>query len=161
MRHFDYLTDPANLIQMKTGATAIAFAVILFSKYHRRSENLDSCPVDRDVWGHFVRLKLLAAIFRLPDALHIDRTRFPEAEFESLRLSPEFTETNRMHWIKSYIINTIRIDPSRYTVTIQADFPESPVGEASSPGDRIEDSMLTCAPALAVAQPFSTRTRRS
>lgn len=118
-----FITDKFNYDYLQAEALALAHTVNLVARYHRRAENLDQCPDERFLLGKQVRAKLLAAVFRLADALHVDRTRFTKETFDAFRSSPYFTEENRTHWIKSYIISSIRIDASHFTINIQADLP--------------------------------------
>jgi hypothetical protein len=127
---------------------AVSFNIVttvnLISGYHRRSEPIDRCPEYRALIDDSVRSQLLAAIFRLGDALHVDRTRFSTSAFDAIRDLPEFTEENRVHWIKSFIISNIRIDPQSFTVHIQADFPRKPLRSDPDHKEEIpEEELIT------------------
>jgi hypothetical protein len=116
--------------------------VNLISGYHRRSEPIDRCPEYRVLIDDSVRSQLLAAIFRLGDALHVDRTRFSTSAFDAIRDLPEFTEENRVHWIKSFIISNIRIDPQTFTVHVQADFPRRLVKTENDHKEEVQEEEL-------------------
>ena len=118
-----FIKDKSNYDYLQAEALVLSHTVNLVARYHRRAENLEQCPEERFLLGERVRTKLLAAVFRLADALHINRTRFTKETYDAFRSSPYFTEENRTHWIKSYIISSIRIDASHFTINIQADLP--------------------------------------
>lgn len=103
----------------------LAYTVTLVASFHRRRKNLDACPDSRDVLGVRARTRMLAAIFRLADALHVDRTRFASAEFDSLRYQQDFSPESRRHWMKSYLVSSISIVEESHAVDVQLDIPES------------------------------------
>lgn len=133
IKHFlESLQNSNHQNQLFAGTSNLVHTVNLISRYHRRSENLIDCPRERRLFDEPIRARFLAAIFRLADALHIDRTRFSEAGFDLSRALPQFGEENRMHWIKSAIISSIRIDKNRNTVHIQADLPDESDSESGA-----------------------------
>lgn len=118
-----FIKNDSNLDYLRAEAFVLANTINLISKYHRRSEKIALCPEERYLLENPIRTKLLAAIFRLADALHIDHTRFSRDAFDAYRDSPFFTEENRTHWIKSFIISSIRVDTQNNTINVQADLP--------------------------------------
>lgn len=117
--------DQSYVRRISAEVTTLAYTVNLIARYHRRAELIAQCPEDRVFMGETIRVKLLAAIFRLADALNVDRTRF-DKEFDLFRVLPEFTEENRVHWIKSFVVSSIGFDLQHHTVHIQADLPLNP-----------------------------------
>jgi translation initiation factor 2B subunit (eIF-2B alpha/beta/delta family) len=118
--------------RMSAEVTTLAYTVNLIARYHRRAEPIAECPEERCLLGNTIRTKLLAAIFRMADALNVDRTRFEKDPFNLFRVLPEFTEENRVHWIKSFIVSAIRFDLRQHTVHIQADLPLGPDEQKAS-----------------------------
>ncbi len=119
----DFIKDDASYDQMKAMTSTLAHTVNMISQYHRRAEFIKNCPERRDLWGEVVRTKLLAALFRLADAFHIDRSRFSRTTFDAFRTVPAFNQDERFHWIKSFIVSSISIDLENYLVRVQADLP--------------------------------------
>lgn len=120
-----FFADGANKQRWLANAATLANTVNLIARYHRRAEPIDTAHELRHYLGEPVRVRLLAAIFRLADALHVDRTRFEQTGFEILARSPQFSDESRVHWIKSFIVSSIRIDEMRHSVHVQADVPLS------------------------------------
>src|SRR5205814_2189827 len=104
-------------------AATLANTVNLVGGYHRRSEDIEQAWPLRHFLNEPIRLRLMAAVFRLADALHVDRTRFDQIGYELLAQSPQFTDESRVHWIKSLIVSSIRIDEDAHTGHVQADVP--------------------------------------
>jgi len=143
--HLDFFRDKANLERWGNNAVSLAHTVALVARYHRRAEPIERAHAVRFFLGEPVRVRFLAALFRLADALHIDRTRFEQSGYDMLAESPQFSEESRVHWIKSFIISSIRIDEAEHVVHVQADIPaeiEGKKARAGIPSDRLE-SMLT------------------
>jgi len=115
--------DPGAVRRFAAESTTLAYTANLISRYHRRAEPLLHCPEERTLMGETIRTQFLASLFRLADALNVDRTRFERDPFEVLRILPTFTEESRLHWIKSFIVSAIGIDPPRHRVHVQADLP--------------------------------------
>ncbi len=143
--HVEFFRNDENLERWGNNAGSLAHTVALIARYHRRAEPIDRAHVLRHFLGEPVRVRFLAALFRLADALHVDRTRFEQSGYDMLADSPQFTEESRVHWIKSFIVSSIRIDEEEHTVHVQADIPaemDGRKGRAGIPSDRLE-SMLT------------------
>lgn len=119
----EFFTDGETRQRWLASAATLANTVNLIARYHRRAEDITRAPEFRYFLGERIRVQLLAAIFRLGDALHVDRTRFEQTGFEILARSPQFSDESRVHWIKSFIVSSIRIDPESATVHVQADVP--------------------------------------
>lgn len=118
-----FFVDPGVHPRWHANAVTVASTVNLIARYHRRAEAIDSAPELRYFLLEPIRVRLLAAIFRLADALHVDRTRFEQTGFELLARSPQFSDESRVHWIKSFIVSSIRVDEESATVHVQADVP--------------------------------------
>lgn len=122
-------------------ATELARAVNLIARFHRRAEPIDTCPEERMVLGEPVRTRLLAALFRLADAMQVDSSRFSAEDYNVIGELPEFTEESRLHWIRTVIVSDIRIDLQRFSVHVQADLPLTPMPTGSNEGE-LNDASL-------------------
>lgn len=115
--------DQGFFSRMHAEANGLASTVNLIARYHRRAVEIDECPSERYLFGEPIRTRLLAAVFRLADALHVDSTRFEREPYEIFRALPEFREEDRVHWIKSFIVSSIRVEPQQNALHVQADLP--------------------------------------
>jgi len=97
---------------------------------HRRGEPLTDCPETMLVRQSSVRTRLLAAILRLADGLHVDESRAPLREFALYRMTG-MKPAAKFHWLKARAVQGIDFDFSRGTVTVQIDVPPR--------ADRLED----------------------
>lgn len=121
--HLDFFANYDNLQRQGSNAVSLANTIALVARYHRRAENMGDAPLLRHFLDEPVRVQFLAALFRLADALHVDRTRFEQTGYDMLAESPQFTEESRVHWIKSFIVSSIRFNEASHTVHVQADIP--------------------------------------
>ena len=92
-------------------------------KYHRRKNDIDSCPPVRFIKGEKVRSKLLACLVRLGDTLHIDSSRFDKNIYNILQIG-DFDRTGRLHWLKSYVVSAMHLDIEKATIFVTVDLPE-------------------------------------
>lgn len=120
----DFIQEDENQDALASCLTNLSYTVSLIASFHRRHNNINDCPVYRDVLGQRIRARMLAAVFRLGDALHIDRSRFAVSKYETLRYQPDFSPESRRHWMKSFLVSAISIDPESHSVDIQIDLPE-------------------------------------
>ena len=100
----------------------ISSSVSIVSNFHRRKENLLKCPVKRFVARQSVRLRLLAAILRLADGIHISFDRCSNIEYQLMMMGPMPWES-QFHWLKSFAVSKIFLDPPNHKITIQIDIP--------------------------------------
>ncbi|ATW24292.1 HD domain-containing protein [Candidatus Formimonas warabiya] len=93
-------------------------------RYHRRQEDLNTCPESILVHNKEHRLKLLAAYLRLADALHIDSTRTPSSEY-AVCLAYDIPAESKFHWIKSRIVGGIGINEKEHLIRVEFNTPDS------------------------------------
>lgn len=125
----EYLEAEENSLDFESFFRSVIHIVNLISLYHRRAENIDECPSVRIIHTSHskitIRTKLLAALFRLSDALNVDRTRFSRSEFERYKSLVDFDTESRFHWIKSFVVSSIDLLDEDHTIKIQIDVPYS------------------------------------
>lgn len=92
-------------------------------KYHRKSEDIASCEEERYINNKKVRLKLMAAIFRLADTLHKDASRFDPNQYAMVQIA-SFDRTSRLHWLKSFFASNIYLDSVRQEIVVHLDLPD-------------------------------------
>jgi translation initiation factor 2B subunit (eIF-2B alpha/beta/delta family) len=119
----EYLKRGENHLEFEAFARSLTHLVNLVSLYHRRSEDISLCPVSRNLCSLAIRSKLLAAIFRLADALNVDRSRFSSNDFEYFRNLGDFDAESRLHWMKSYVVSAIELNDLQHEIDIQIDVP--------------------------------------
>lgn len=120
----DYLAAGENHDSILAHIDGLANSVALIASFHRRQKKIEQCPVHREVLGVTVRAKLLAAVLRLADALHVDRSRFSDKDFERIRYESDFSAEARRHWMKSYLVSAISINTATHSLEVQMDLPE-------------------------------------
>jgi len=103
----------------------LANTISLIASYHRRQKNIKLCPEQREVLGEVVRARFLAALFRLADALHVDRSRFSYGQFDAIRYQSDFSPESRRHWMKSYLVSSILLNQATHSLDVQLDLPDS------------------------------------
>jgi len=103
--------------------TAILRAISTIIQYHRKGEDITRCNDLLSIKGEIVRIKLLAAIFRLADTLHKDSTRFDPYEYAVLNMV-SFGRESRLHWLKSFVVSNIHLNESEQVITVQLDLPD-------------------------------------
>ena len=94
-------------------------------KYHRRATDVDECPKEIYLGTEIVRCRLLACLLRLGDTLHIDSSRFDEKTYNLLEIG-DFDRYSRLHWLKSYVVSNVYLDPENQLVHVNIDLPEVP-----------------------------------
>jgi len=121
-----FLLNDLNIHDIENGKErllSILRAVCIIIQFHRKSEDLKKCSEIISIKGEVVRIKLLAAIFRLADTLHKDITRFDPNIYAMLQIAT-FNRTSRLHWIKSFVVSNIHLNENEQTITVQLDLPD-------------------------------------
>lgn len=99
-------------------------AINLISKYHRMKNDIDECKKEFDVTNNEkIRARLLAAFLRFGDTLHVDSSRFDRSTFDLLQLG-QMDRSSRLHWIKSYIIGNISLEPEDEIIRVNIHIPD-------------------------------------
>ena len=114
----------------KAQFTNIAYAANIISRFHRRAEEIEKAPPERYILEQPIRTRLLAAIFRLADAMDVDRSRFIRDAYESYRFLEDFDAESRLHWMKSFIASSITINPAAKAIEVQVDVPSKWTGSS-------------------------------
>jgi translation initiation factor 2B subunit (eIF-2B alpha/beta/delta family) len=96
----------------------------LISKYHRAKSDVNECPRERILNGEKIRTRLLACLLRLGDTLHVDSTRFDRRLYDMLQIG-QMDRSARLHWLKSYLVSSVFMDPENETIFVNIDVPES------------------------------------
>lgn len=131
------LTEKEYHSDLRAQLTNLAYTANIVSRYHRRAEDIDkTCPAERSIFGTPVRTKLLAAIFRLADAIDVDRSRFSPALYESYRFMEDFDPESRLHWMKSFVVSSIAINIDEKIIEIQVDVPSDWESDSSPRDDK-------------------------
>jgi translation initiation factor 2B subunit (eIF-2B alpha/beta/delta family) len=86
-------------------------------------EDLSACQEVTTVRGEVVRIRLLAAVFRLADTLHKDVSRFDPDLYAMIQISSAH-RASRLHWLKSYVVSNIHLDEVEQTLTVQLSLPD-------------------------------------
>jgi hypothetical protein len=95
----------------------------LLALYHRRRCPLSECPEEINIPNHnSVRLRLLAAYLRLADALHIDQTRAPDAQY-AISLAYDIPSKSKLHWLRSKFVLGIDINVKKKEISVHLKYP--------------------------------------
>lgn len=95
----------------------------IISKYHRRKEDIYECPEERFIEGQKINTRLLGCFLRLGDTLHVDSSRFDRELYDILQIG-SFDRSQRLHWLKSYVVSNLHIDDKKMTIFVNIDLPE-------------------------------------
>ena len=98
-------------------------AISLINQYHRKIERLERCPEHRSLKGEVVRLRLLAALLRLADTLHLDSSRYDAHEYRMVQIG-SFDRVSRLHWLKSFFVTNVFLDNEKLSIIITLDLPD-------------------------------------
>lgn len=121
----DYIKgDKTLLAKMADARDQFASAIAIVSFYHRRREPLGNCPEFRLVSGQPARLRLLSALLRLADGIHISSDRCSNVEYQLMMMGPMPWES-QFHWLKSFAVSEIRLDHSNNRIQVQIDVPQT------------------------------------
>ncbi len=95
----------------------------LLARFHRRRCLLTDCPELIFIPGHnCLRLRLLAAYLRLADALHVDQTRAPDAQY-AISLAYDIPSKAKLHWLRSKFVLGIDIDIKKKEIAVHLKYP--------------------------------------
>ena len=114
--------------------------ITIISKFHRRKYDIEKCPKIRYIKGEPIRTKLIAALLRLGDTLHVDSTRYDRRLYNILQIG-HFDRTARLHWLKSYVVSTVHLDINTQTIFVLVDLPD-PDGNSNGFSNQEENGVL-------------------
>jgi translation initiation factor 2B subunit (eIF-2B alpha/beta/delta family) len=100
-----------------------AYTINIISKFHRMVEDITDCPKERFLKGERVRTRLLGALLRLGDTLHVDSSRFDRRLYDVLQIG-QLDTAARLHWLKSYVVSNVYLDLENETIFVNVDLPE-------------------------------------
>ena len=93
----------------------------LICHFHRRRENINNCDEEFIIGlsdpRSIIRTRLLASYLRLADSFHVDISRVPSKEY-ALCLTYSIPPDNKLHWIRSQIVNGIAINCKEHEITV-------------------------------------------
>ena len=101
-----------------------AYTINVISKFHRIKRDINDCPRERFLKDEKIKIRLLACLLRLGDTLHVDSSRFDRRLYDVLQIG-QLDRSARLHWLKSYVVSNVYLDPKNETVFINIDLPES------------------------------------
>lgn len=101
-----------------------AYTINVISKFHRIREDINDCHRERFLKDEKIKIRLLACLLRLGDTLHVDSSRFDRRLYDVLQIG-QLDRSARLHWLKSYVVSSVYLDPKTETVFINIDLPES------------------------------------
>lgn len=110
---------------------SFASSVSEIIKYHRRKEPLKDCSAKSVAGETYVRPRLLAAILRLGDALHVDVSRVSDKYWAYMVYRANIPFETRFHWTKSFLVPAIAINSVDKTIEMQLNIPERLYDNAS------------------------------
>jgi len=117
--------DPISNIR-KSYLEQLARVVAIIALYHRKMECLEDCDEVAHIKKESIRLQLLAAILRLADTLHIDVSRFDPNLYAMVQIAA-FDRVARLHWLKSFFVSDVHLNPNKQTITVTIDVPDQRV----------------------------------
>lgn len=97
----------------------------LLARFHRRRCPLNECPELIHIPEHnAIRLRLLAAYLRLSDALHVDQTRAPDAQY-AISLAYDIPNKSKLHWLRSKFVLGIDINVVDKEIAVHLKYPKN------------------------------------
>jgi translation initiation factor 2B subunit (eIF-2B alpha/beta/delta family) len=102
------------------------YTINVISQFHRMSEDINDCPRERFLKGEKIRACLLACLLRLGDTLHVDSSRFDRRLYDVLQIG-QLDRGARLHWLKSYVVSNVYLDPKNETVFVNIDLPAASI----------------------------------
>lgn len=121
--------ESAGWLMREFGKTTLiepyASIISVIIRFHRRKEDLDECPMRSVLDDDFVRPRLLSAIFRLADALHVDSSRVGERDWLYMLYRANIPLDTKFHWIKSFLVPAIALNVKEKTIDVQLNIPEA------------------------------------
>ena len=97
-----------------------AYTINVISQFHRMTTDIKDCPRERFLKEEKIRARLLACLLRLGDTLHVDSSRFDRRLYDMLQIG-QLDRSARLHWLKSYVVSNVYLDPKNETVFINID----------------------------------------
>ena len=101
----------------------IVRAISIIIQFHRKVERLDFCPEERSIKGEAIRLRLLAALLRLADTLHLDSSRYDSTNYRMVQIG-SFDRVSRLHWLKSFFVTNVYLNEVNLSIVITLDLPD-------------------------------------
>lgn len=115
-----------------------ACTINVISQFHRMKEEIHDCPKERCLKEEKIRTRLLACFLRLGDTLHVDSSRFNRRLYDVLQIG-QLDRSARLHWLKSYVVSNVYLDPKNETVFVNIDLPVSFKSSQKNEADRKEN----------------------
>lgn len=114
------------------------YSINVISRFHRMKEDINDCPKERFLKDEKIRTRLLACLLRLGDTLHVDSSRFDEKLYDILQIG-QLDRSARLHWLKSYVVSSVYLDPESETIFVNIDLPISLKSSQNNEVDRKEE----------------------
>ncbi|CAD6490900.1 MAG: hypothetical protein CHKLHMKO_00033 [Candidatus Argoarchaeum ethanivorans] len=114
------------------------YTINVISRFHRMKEDINDCPKERFLKDEKIRTRLLACLLRLGDTLHVDSSRFDEKLYDILQIG-QLDRSARLHWLKSYVVYSVYLDPKNETIFVNIDLPISLKSSQNNEVDRKEE----------------------
>lgn len=92
-------------------------------RFHRKKENINEALENFNVRNEQFKFRLLAAYLRLADSLHVDSSRAPDYAY-AICLAYDIPSEEKMHWIKSRLVQGVSIDTDKHEIIIQFRIPK-------------------------------------
>ncbi len=119
-------------------------AVAQICYFHRKKKNIKECKrefiVGFDKSKNVLRLRLLAAYLRLADSLHVDISRAPNPNY-NICLTYSIPPDSKVHWVKSQIVDGIKIDCEKKLITVAFKTPRFDPSKPSKQPYGFEDKL--------------------
>ena len=115
--------EPADEVAVDNVLRNYAYSINVISRFHRMKEDINDCPKERFVKGERIQTRLLAALLRLGDTLHVDSSRFDRRLYDVLQIG-QFDRSARLHWLKSYVVSNVYLDIENETIIVNIDLPD-------------------------------------
>jgi len=101
----------------------IVRTIAIVVRYHRKKEDINECKIKREIKGETIRLRLLAAILRLADSLHIDASRVDYSLYSLLQMTA-YTQATRLHWLTAFFVSNVFLDIDAQAISVNLDLPD-------------------------------------
>jgi len=101
----------------------IVRTISIVVRYHRKKEDINECEIKREIKGENIRLRLLAAILRLADSLHIDASRVDYSLYSLLQMTA-YTQATRLHWLTAFFVSNVFLDIEAQAISVNLDLPD-------------------------------------
>lgn len=101
----------------------IVRTISIVVRYHRKKEDINECEIKREIKGENIKLRLLAAILRLADSLHIDASRVDYSLYLLLQMTA-YTQATRLHWLTAFFVSNVFLDIDAQAISVNLDLPD-------------------------------------